>query len=127
MKHSVQTWSDCNFPHQEEGTIPYMAVVVSAIGIPFVIVSIVSIVSSMCSSGMETSNSKMTCRLKMLACCGKKSKPKDPVETSPKDPPNTSAETPLKAPCTDNETPKDQDKISPDLSKFIYDLNLGCN
>ena len=113
MKHSVQTWSDCNFPHQEEGTIPYMAVVVSAIGIPFVIVSIVSIVSSMCSSGMETSNSKMTCRLKILACCGKKSKPKD--QAAPL--------TPLKAPCTDNETPKDQDKMSPDLSKFIYDLN----
>ena len=116
MKHSVQTWSDCNFPHQEEGTIPYMAVVVSAIGIPFVIVSVVSIVSSMCSSGMETCNSKMTCtcRLKILACCGKKSKPKDPATPL----------TPLKAPCTDNETPKDQDKMSPDLSKFIYDLRV---
>ena len=113
MKHSVQTWSDCNFPHQEEGTIPYMAVVVSAIGIPFVIVSVVSIVSSMCSSGMETSNWKMTFRLKILACCGKKSKPKHPAAPL----------TPLKAPCTDNETSKDQDKMSPDLSKFIYDLN----
>lgn len=55
---SVQTWQDCNFPHKEEGTIPYMAVVVSAIIIPFFIVSIVSIVSSMCTSAWERKQSK---------------------------------------------------------------------